>query len=101
MKVLLLSISVSLIMIFSLLNINKQNSRINKNQITESYFLNGENLIGNKTFTEVRIVRTKLIKDVFSDVITKYQYKDAPCPPDDTVEELASNINFLITKYSI
>jgi hypothetical protein len=90
-------------MILSLLDINKQNSRINKNQITESYFLNGENLKGNKTFTEVRIVRTKLIKGVFSDVITKYQYKDDPCPPDDkpVVEELASNINLLITKYSI
>ena len=101
MKILLLSISVSLMTILSLLNINKQNSRINKNQITESSFLNDEALIGNKTFTEVSIVRTKLAKDIFSDVITKYQYKDDPCPIDDTVEKLASNINFLILKYSI
>ncbi len=64
MKILLLSISVSLMTILSLLNINKQNSRINKNQITESSFLNDEALIGNKTFTEVSIVRTKLAKDI-------------------------------------
>ena len=88
-------------MLLSLLNSNKQNSRLNKNLITESHFLNEKYLIGNTTFTEVRVIRATLIKGVFNDVITKYQYKDNPCPvPDDTLEELA-NINILITKYSI
>ncbi len=101
MKILLLSLSVILMMSVSLFNFNDQNSKINKNQIKESCLFSDENSVGNKTFTEVRIVRTKLIKDVFSDVITKYQYKDDPSPTDDKIEELASNMNFLIAKYSV
>lgn len=101
MKILLLSLSVSLIMLLSLLDINKHSIKINKNQISETCLLNEKNLFGNKTFTEVRLIRSTIAKDVFDDVITKYQYKDDPCPTDDTIDGVASNFNFLVTKYSI
>lgn len=99
MKVTILSIIIVSLTMLSFFSNKMQN--INKDFIASSLIDN--NVIdGNKTFNEVRIIRTKLAKDVFTDVITKYQYKDDPCPPKDTtIDEMSNKINILINKYSI
>lgn len=71
------------------------NKEIIGSSLTDNYVIDG-----NKTFNEVRIIRTKFAKDVFTDVITKYQYKDTSSPPKDiTIDEMSNKINILINKY--
>ncbi|CAM3927186.1 hypothetical protein FLJU110815_06540 [Flavobacterium jumunjinense] len=104
MKILFLSISISIIMLLSFFKKGISNHEINKFEIVNFYTLNNVSLLGNKNFNEVRIIRSKLIREVFTDVITKYQHKDTQCPDDITLEEKMfanNNINLIISKYSL
>lgn len=103
MKALFMPFFISLIALLSFFENN--NSNLKHSEVIKFSNLDSANLIGNKSFNEVRIVRRKLIVKVFTDVITKYQQKDTSSPTDiDGVEkEIAANnpINLIIYKYSI
>lgn len=101
MKTLFMPLFIISIILLSFFDNNNYN--LKHSEIIKFSTLDNLNLIGNKNFNEVRIVRRKLIVKVFTDVITKYQQKDTSSPTDDLEKEIAANnsINLIIYKYSI